>query len=117
MIPARDAQKAHAPRRKEITMAKDKDKKELAVSETKETKADKKKENAKKDSPKKQGRIRRWFKELKQEMKKVVWPTKKAVISNSIVVFVAMLGFAAYTFLLDNGFLWLFEKALGGGKS
>ena len=89
-------------------MAKEKDKKELSV-------ADKDKKNAKKkDAPKKQGRISRWFKDLKQELKKVVWPTRKTVINNSIVVFAAMLGFAVYTFLLDQGFLWLFKKAIGG---
>ena len=94
------------PCRKEDTMAKEKDKKELAVSDKKAAK--------KKDAPKKQGRISRWFKDLKQELKKVVWPTRKTVINNSIVVFAAMLGFAAYTFLLDQGFLWLFQKAIGG---
>ncbi len=87
-------------------MAKEKDKKELSVSEKKNAK--------KKDAPKKQGRISKWFKDLKQELKKVVWPTRKTVINNSIVVFAAMLGFAAYTFLLDRGFLWLFQKAIGG---
>jgi preprotein translocase SecE subunit len=46
------------------------------------------------------------------ELKKVVWPTKEAVINNSIVVFAAMLGFALFTFLLDQGFLWLFEFAI-----
>ncbi|MBR6107170.1 MAG: preprotein translocase subunit SecE [Oscillospiraceae bacterium] len=105
-------------------MAKEKDKKELAVSEkaekaekaVKAAKADKadKKDAKKKDSSKKQGKISRWFKDLKQEMKKVVWPSRKVVVANSIVVFAAMLGFAAYTFLLDKGFLWLFEKAISG---
>ena len=87
-------------------MAKEKDKKELSVSEKKSAK--------KKDAPKKQGRIGRWFKDLKQELKKVVWPSRKTVVNNSIIVFAAMLGFAAYTFLLDQGFLWLFQKAIGG---
>ncbi len=85
-------------------MAKDK---ELAVSE-KEKKSAKKKE-------KKQGNaIQKWFKDLKMELKKVVWPDKKTVVNNSIVVFAAMLGFAAFTFLLDQGFLWLFQFAISG---
>lgn len=84
-------------------MAKDK---ELAVSEKKESK--------KKDSPKKKGGISKWFKDLKLELKKVVWPDKKTVVNNSIVVFAAMLGFAAFTFLLDQGFLWLFQLAISG---
>ena len=79
-------------------MAKDK---ELAVSEKKESK--------KKDKSKKQGGIAKWFKDLKLELKKV-----ETVVNNSIVVFAAMLGFAAFTFLLDQGFLWLFQFAISG---
>jgi preprotein translocase subunit SecE len=87
-------------------MAKDK---ELAVSEKKSEKVSKKKEQSKK-----QGGLSKWFKDLKLELKKVVWPDKKTVVNNSIVVFAAMLGFAAFTFLLDKGFLWLFQLAIGG---
>jgi len=94
-------------------MAKEKDKKELAVSDKKAEKSGKKKAK-KTESAGKQGKIRRWFKDLKQELKKVVWPSRKAVVANSIVVFATMLGFAAYTFLLDEGFLWLFEKTISG---
>ena len=82
-------------------MAKDK---ELAVAE----KAGKTKEK----STKKQGRIAKWFRDLKLELKKVIWPSRKTVINNSIVVFAAMLGFAAFTFLLDEGFLKLLELAV-----
>ena len=84
-------------------MAKDK---ELAASEKKESK--------KKEKSQKQGKISKWFKDLKLELKKVVWPDKSTVVNNSIVVFAAMLGFAAYTFLLDKGFLWLFQFAISG---
>ena len=84
-------------------MAKDK---ELAASE--------KKEDKKKEKSKKQGGIAKWFKDLKLELKKVVWPDKSTVVNNSIVVFAAMLGFAAFTFLLDKGFLWLFQLAISG---
>ena len=34
--------------------------------------------------PKKKGGIKRYFKELKSEMKKVVWPTRKKVIPFSL---------------------------------
>ena len=84
-------------------MAKDK---ELAASE--------KKEDKKKEKSKKQGGIAKWFKDLKLELTKVVWPDKSTVVNNSIVVFAAMLGFAAFTFLLDKGFLWLFQLAISG---
>ncbi len=91
-------------------MAKDK---ELAVSEKKSPEKEKK-DSKKKEQSKKQGGISKWFKDLKLELKKVVWPDKKTVVNNSIVVFAAMLGFAAFTFLLDKGFLWLFQLAISG---
>ena len=87
-------------------MAKDK---ELAVSE-----AEGKSEGKKKEKSKKQGGIGKWFKDLKLELKKVVWPDRKTVVNNSIVVFAAMLGFAVFTALLDPGFLWLFQFAISG---
>ena len=65
-------------------------------------------------SKKKPGKIAKWFKDLKQELKKVTWPDRKTVANNSIVVFAAMLGFAVFTFLLDEGFLWLFQFAISG---
>lgn len=96
-------------------MAKDK---ELAVSEKekKSAKKDSSKKDAVKAKDKKQGGIKKWFKDLKMELKKVVWPDRKTVVNNSIVVFAAMLGCAALTFLLDQGFLWLFQFAISGKK-
>ena len=87
-------------------MAKDK---ELAVSE-----AEGKSEGKKKEKSKKQGGIGKWFKDLKLELKKVVWPDRKTVVNNSIVVFAAMLGFAVFTALLYQGCLWLFQFAISG---
>lgn len=92
-------------------MAKDK---ELAVADKKEVSEKKEKDSKKKDKSKKQGGIAKWFKDLRLELKKVVWPDRKTVVNNSIVVFAAMLGFAAFTFLLDKGFLWLFQFAISG---
>ena len=33
-------------------------------------------------------RIRKWFREMRSELKKVVWPTPKQTLNNSIVVVV-----------------------------
>lgn len=82
-------------------MAKDK---ELAPAEEKAAKKEK--------TSKKQNGIVRWFKDLKSEWKKVVWPTKKTVFNNSVVVFTTMIVFAVFTFLLDTGFLKLLELVL-----
>lgn len=75
------------------------------------------KDDKKEKKSKKQNGIAKWFKDLKSEFKKVVWPTKKTVFNNSVVVFVTMIVFAVFTFLLDTGFLKLFEFAISGGKS
>ncbi len=72
-------------------------------------------EKGKKDKKsKKSGGIGKWFKDLKIEMSKVVWPSKKTVINNSIVVLGAMFICAIFTFLLDYGFITLFEFAISG---
>lgn len=86
-------------------MAKDK---ELNAASEKDDKGKKEKKS------KKSGGIVKWFKDLKIEMKKVVWPSKKAILNNSIVVFAAMIICAVFTFLLDQGFLWLLEFAISG---
>ncbi len=36
-------------------------------------------------------RIGKWFREMKSELKKVVWPTPKALLKNSVVSVVFML--------------------------
>ena len=102
-------------------MAKEKD--ELKTSEESEKKAKKskkdenavsdksdKKENkkSKKDSGKKEpNKVAKWFKDLKIEFKKVVWPTKQTVVTNTSVVLAVVAGSAILVGLLDEGFLAL----------
>ena len=57
-----------------------------------------------KKSEKKPGfftRIGKWFKEMKSELKKVQWPTKKQTTNNTLTVLacVAVIGF----------FIWIFD--------
>ena len=40
---------------------------------------------------KKQGRISKWFREMRSELKKVVWPTPKQIGNNTVVALVIML--------------------------
>ena len=45
------------------------------------------------DNPQKLGlfkRIAKWFRELKSELKKVVWPTPKQTLNNTVVALVMM---------------------------
>lgn len=46
-------------------------------------------------------RIGKYFREMKSELKKVVWPTRSQVINNTIVVFVCC--------LVVGAFIWIFD--------
>ena len=60
----------------------------------------------------------RYFKEMKTELKKVVWPTPKQLVNNTVAVIAFVLIFAVIVFVLDvcfdsinkNGILKLQEK-------
>ncbi len=59
----------------------------------------------KKSEKKDQGKLAKWFKDLKIEFKKVVWPTKKTVVNNTTVVVSVIVASAILVGLLDTGFL------------
>lgn len=62
--------------------------------------------SSKKDSgkdPKKKGGIRKYLRELKAEIKKVVWPTRQQVTRNTGVVLVIMVVMAVFLFGVDSG--------------
>ena len=44
----------------------------------------------KKDKKKRRKSIFRWFREMRSELKKVVWPTPKQIMNNTIIVLVIM---------------------------
>ncbi len=54
-------------------------------------------------------RIVRFFKDVKAELKKVTWPTKKQAIRNTVVVLVFLVVIGLFVFLLDL----LFQGVLG----
>lgn len=58
----------------------------------------------------KKGRFVNFFKEVKSELKKVVWPSFKQVKNNTIIVIVCVLILGAFIALLDFGFskVWTF---------
>lgn len=99
-------------------MAKEKDKTTTSEESEKKSKKTKKDENtaadkkdskkSKKDSGKKEpNKVAKWFKDLKIEFKKVVWPTKQTVITNTSVVLAVVAGSAVLVGVLDEGFLAL----------
>ena len=66
-------------------------------------KADKAKKDNKK-SDKKPGifaRAAKWLKEMKSELKKVQWPSKKQTINNTVIVIVCVLVIGAFIWLFD----------------
>lgn len=69
---------------------------------SKPAKADKKAKTDKKDSkPGVFQRLRRWFRELKSELKKVVWPSPQQTLKNTLVVIVCV--------IIVGIFIWVFD--------
>ncbi|MDO4487139.1 MAG: preprotein translocase subunit SecE [Bacillota bacterium] len=57
------------------------------------------------NNKKKKGSIKEYFKGVKLEMKKVVWPTKKELGSFTVVVLAACAAFALVFWAVDTGVL------------
>ncbi len=70
-----------------------------------QTKAEKKPESAEKkaksDRPSFPQRVKKWFKEMKSELKKVQWPSFKTVQKNTLTVIGCV--------LVVGIFIWLFD--------
>ena len=49
-------------------------------------------------------RIAKWFRELKSEAKKVVWPNGKTVLNNTLVVIIMVVIVGVFVYLLDFTF-------------
>ena len=47
------------------------------------------------------GRICRYFRELRSELKKVVWPTPKQVLKNTLIVVACVLIVSAFVYVFD----------------
>ena len=63
------------------------------------------------------GRIKLWFREMRSELKKVVWPTPKQVLNNSAIVAVAVLVVGTIIALYDWGAYLLVEAIVMSFKS
>ena len=75
----------------------------------------KKKKTSDKSKKKKPNRIVKWFKDLKSEFKKVVWPSRKKVFNNTFVVLVVLVIASVFVGGLDFGLLKLFSFVLNLG--
>lgn len=64
---------------------------------------------------KKKFSLKKYWKDLKSEFRKVVWPTKKQVINNTGVVLVTMAVVGVFIWALDIGLSQLLHTVLGVG--
>ena len=72
---------------------------------------DKNKDKAKKSNKKESGAG--YFAGVKQELSKVVWPTKKELVSYTVVVIATCAAFALGFWLMDLGILEALKQVLG----
>ena len=59
------------------------------------------------------GRIIKSMKATKSEFKKVVWPTKKQLMNNTVIVIAALVVIGLVIFGLDTLFMYLSKLVLG----
>jgi preprotein translocase subunit SecE len=70
----------------------------------------------KKEKKKRKNRIIKWFRELRSELKKVVWPTPKQILNNTIIVLVIMAISSAVVWVVDQAGAYIVHTliSLGG---
>ncbi len=71
-----------------------------------------KKEKAK---VKKQNRVVKYFRDLKSELKKVVWPSRKQVVNNTGIVLAVMIVVGLFLAGIDTGLGFVIDKLIGIG--
>ena len=59
--------------------------------------------------------IRRFVRETRSELKKVVWPTRETAVNLTVIVTAVSLAVGAFLGLVDFVFKRLFEILIGGG--
>lgn len=58
-------------------------------------------------------KLAKYFRDVKSEMKKVVWPSKKQVINSTVVVLVVVVISMVLVLALDTAFISLLKLAIG----
>ena len=85
---------------------------EKQTEEKTSDKSSKKDKKAPKDGVKQPNKVVKYFKDLRSEFKKVVWPTKKQVVNNTLVVLVTMIVVGLFVGGLDFGLTALLDLIL-----
>lgn len=73
------------------------------VTKSKENGKSAKNTKANKKTEQKKGGVKKYMRDLKAELKKVTWPTRKEVINNTGVVMGVMVIMALFLFAVDSG--------------
>ena len=68
-----------------------------------------KKAPAKKKKVKGSNRFAKWFREMRSELKKVVWPTPKQIINNTLVSLSVMVASAIVIWAIDQAGAQIFQ--------
>ena len=94
-----------------INLSKDNEKSKgtKKADDAKESKTKEKKKKTSDKSVRKQNKVAKWFRDLRSEVKKVVWPSKKTVINNTTVVLVSVVLTSAFVGALDYGLMKLID--------
>lgn len=58
---------------------------------------------SKEKKSKKENSVLKFFRDLKGEFKKIVWPSKKQIINNTVIVIVAIIVIGCFIWVLDFG--------------
>ena len=61
----------------------------------------------------KKGGLLAYLRGVRQEFKKVVWPTREELVTDTVVVFACVIFFAVAFWLIDTGFLAALKGILG----
>jgi preprotein translocase subunit SecE len=83
--------------------------------------SEEKKEQSAAPSPEKKrkrgnNRVSRWFREMRSELKKVVWPTPKQIVNNSFVALTVMFFSAIVIWVIDQIGTQIFQAVLLLGR-
>lgn len=98
--------------KEELKSEKTSKKEASAKPEKKKEKTPAKSSGKDKNQKKQPNAVAKYFKDLKSEFKKVVWPTKKQVINNTIVVLVTIILIGIFVGLFDTLAGWLLKIVL-----
>ena len=70
-------------------------------------------QKSQKKEKKKKGGLLSYFRGVRQELSKVVWPTREELTTDTVVVIVTVVFFALAFWLVDTGFLAALKGILG----